>query len=354
MTDLTMRQLLEVGVHFGHQTRFWCPKMGPYIYGHRNKIHIINLERTLTMFNEAMNYLGAVASKRGSIMFVGTKRQAGEIIREQAQRANCSYVYHRWLGGMLTNYSTVRKSIDRLNELDEIIQSGNIARMAKKEALRIEREQFRLDRNLAGIRGMRGLPDALFIVDVKHENIAVQEANKLGIPVVAIVDTNCDPDGIDYVIPGNDDAISAIRLYCATAADAIIEGHAVAAAAMPFHEHDGPLDAVVPEDISVLNVTGARAAVAPSLETVAQDEPETVPAPEKVPTPSMTKTTAAKVVETVVEPEVDEAAAELEAAEIVAEPEPAESSETVQEPSETSVEEAVVEESSDDSAAEKS
>jgi small subunit ribosomal protein S2 len=349
-----MRQLLEVGVHFGHQTRFWCPKMGPYIYGHRNKIHIINLERTLTMFNEAMNYLGAVASKRGSIMFVGTKRQAGEIIREQAQRANCSYVYHRWLGGMLTNYSTVRKSIDRLNELDEIIQSGNIARMAKKEALRIEREQFRLDRNLAGIRGMRGLPDALFIVDVKHENIAVQEANKLGIPVVAIVDTNCDPDGIDYVIPGNDDAISAIRLYCATAADAIIEGHAVAAAAMPFHEHDDLLDAVVPEDISVLNVTGARAAVAPSLETVAQDEPETVPAPEKVPTPSMTKTTAEKVAETVVEPEVDEAAAELEAAEIVAEPEPAESSETVQELSETSVEEAVVEESSDDSAAEKS
>jgi small subunit ribosomal protein S2 len=347
-----MRQLLEVGVHFGHQTRFWCPKMGPYIYGHRNKIHIINLERTLTMFNEAMNYLGAVASKRGSIMFVGTKRQAGEIIREQAQRANCSYVYHRWLGGMLTNYSTVRKSIDRLNELDEIIQSGNIARMAKKEALRIEREQFRLDRNLAGIRGMRGLPDALFIVDVKHENIAVQEANKLGIPVVAIVDTNCDPDGIDYVIPGNDDAISAIRLYCATAADAIIEGHAVAAAAMPFHEHDDLLDAVVPEDISVLNVTGARAAVAPSLETVAQDEPETVPAPEKVPTPSMTKTTAEKVAETVVEPEVDEAAAELEAAEIVAEPEPAESSETVQELSETSVEEAVVEESSDDSAAE--
>ncbi len=352
MTDLTMRQLLEVGVHFGHQTRFWCPKMGPYIYGHRNKIHIINLERTLTMFNEAMNYLGAVASKRGSIMFVGTKRQAGEIIREQAQRANCSYVYHRWLGGMLTNYSTVRKSIDRLNELDEIIQSGSIARMAKKEALRIEREQFRLDRNLAGIRGMRGLPDALFIVDVKHENIAVQEANKLGIPVVAVVDTNCNPDGIDYVIPGNDDAISAIRLYCATAADAIIEGHAVAAAAMPFGEHDDASDAVVPEDISVLNVTGARAAVAPSLETVSQDEPETVPASEKVPTPSMTETTAAKVVETAVEPEVDEVAVEPEAAEIVAEPEPAESSETVQEPSDTSVEEAVVEESSDDSAAE--
>ena len=224
--------------------------------------------------------------------------------------------------------------------------------MAKKEALRIEREQFRLDRNLAGIRGMRGLPDALFIVDVKHENIAVQEAKKLGIPVVAVVDTNCDPDGIDYVIPGNDDAISAIRLYCATAADAIIEGHAVAAAAMPLHEHDDLLDAVVPEDISVLNVTGARAAVAPSLETVAQDEPEPAPAPEKVPTPSMTETTAEKVVETAVEPEVDEAAAEPEAAEIVAEPEPAESSETVQEPSESSVDEAVVEESSDDSAAE--
>ena len=353
MTDVTMRQLLEVGVHFGHQTRFWSPKMGPYIYGHRNKIHIINLERTLTMFNEAMNYLGAVASKRGSIMFVGTKRQAGEIIREQAQRANCSYVYHRWLGGMLTNFSTVRKSIDRLNKLDEIIQSGNIAGMAKKEALRIEREQFRLDRNLAGIRGLRGLPDALFIVDVKHEYIAVQEANKLGIPVVAIVDTNCDPDGIDYVIPGNDDAISAIRLYCVTAADAIIEGHAVATAAMPFSEHGESSDAVVPEDISVLNVTGARAAVAPSLETVAQDMPETATASEKDPTPSKTEPTATKVVETNVEPDIVEVAAEPKAAQTVAEPESAESSETVQEPSETSVEEAVVEESSDASKTEK-
>ena len=351
MTDLTMRQLLEVGAHFGHQTRFWCPKMGPYIYGHRNKIHIINLEQTLTMFNEAMNYLGAVASKRGSIMFIGTKRQASEIIREQAQRANCSYVYHRWLGGMLTNYSTVRKSIDRLNELDEIIQSGNIARMAKKEALRIEREQFRLDRNLAGIRGMRGLPDALFIIDVKHEYIAVQEANKLGIPVVAIVDTNCDPDGVDYVIPGNDDAISAIRLYCATAADAIIEGQAVAAVAMPFGEHDDSLDAIVPEDLSVLNVTGARAAVAPSLEIVAQDVPEAAPAPEKIPVPSKTEMTAEKVVETAVEPEVAKAAAEPEVVEIAIESEPAESSETAEEPSETRVEESVIEKSSGDSAA---
>ena len=269
MTDLTMRQLLEVGVHFGHQTRFWCPKMRPYIYGHRNKIHIINLERTLAMFNEAMNYLGAVASKRGNIVFVGTKRQAGEIIREQAQRAKCPYVYHRWLGGMLTNYNTVRKSIDRLNELDEIINSDGLSKMAKKEAMKIEREQFRLDRNLAGIRDMRGIPDALFVIDVKHENIAVKEAKKLGIPVVAVVDTNCDPDGIDYVIPGNDDAISAIRLYCTAAADAIIEGRATAAAVHPYSDLFSPASqSVEADDISELSVTGARAAVAPSREKI--------------------------------------------------------------------------------------
>lgn len=269
MPEVTMRQLLEVGVHFGHQTRFWCPKMEPYIYGHRNRIHVINLEHTYRMFNGAMNYLQAVAAKRGTIMFVGTKRQAGAIVREQAQRANCPYVYHRWLGGMLTNYTTVRKSIDRLNELDEIISSGGLSKLVKKEALRVEREQFKLDRNLAGIRNMNGIPDALFIIDVKHENNAVNEAKKLGIPVVAIVDTNCNPDGIAHVIPGNDDAISAIRLYCTYAADAILEGQATAAAYMnpmsEFSQHD-QLSAT--DNISVVNVTGARAAVAPSRQDV--------------------------------------------------------------------------------------
>ena len=277
MTDVTMRQLLEYGVHFGHQTRFWCPKMSPYIYGHRNKIHIINLERTLTMFNEALDYLSGVAAKRGSVVFVGTKRQAGKIIREQAQRAESPYVYHRWLGGMLTNNRTVRKSIDRLNELNDIIASDGINKIAKKEAMRIERERFRLDRNLAGIMDMRGLPDALFVIDVKHENIAIKEANKLGIPVVAVVDTNCDPDGIDYVIPGNDDAVSAIRLYCTAAADAIIAGKAKAKTEIPQDGAAGPGGLVSAEDYSHYPITNARAAVAPSVRVDPSEsaEPET-------------------------------------------------------------------------------
>ena len=287
MTDVTMRQLLELGVHFGHQTRFWCPKMSPYIYGHRNKIHIINLERTLAMFNEALDYLSGVASKRGTVMFVGTKRQAGKIILEQALRAECPYVYHRWLGGMLTNHRTVKKSIDRLNELNEIISSDSITKMVKKEALRVERERFRLDRNLAGIMNMRGLPDALFVIDVKHENIAVKEANKLGIPVVAVVDTNCNPDGIDYIIPGNDDAVSAIRLYCTAAADAIIEGRAKAAADTPIISSDSPESHVSAEDISMYQITGARAAVAPSIEPAQSDDQEERPAPKQPATPEL-------------------------------------------------------------------
>ena len=266
MSDVTMRQLLEAGVHFGHQTRFWCPKMSPYIYGHRNKIHIINLEQTLGMFNDAMNYIGRVASERGTVMFVGTKRQAGSIIVEQAQRAECPYVYHRWLGGMLTNFRTVRKSIDRLNELDELMNSKERQSMAKKEILRVERERFRLNRNLAGIRSMDRIPDVLFVVDVKHENIAVLEARKLDIPVVAVVDTNCDPDGIDYVIPGNDDAISAIRLFCTATADAVIAGkESIAARAqkMEFVDVDGSSGVSPVDTVSLVNVTGAQAAVAP-------------------------------------------------------------------------------------------
>ncbi|HCK76291.1 MAG TPA: 30S ribosomal protein S2 [Gammaproteobacteria bacterium] len=229
MTDVSMRQMLQAGVHFGHQTRFWSPKMGPYIFGARNKIHIINLERTLPMFREALNFLGSVAAGRGKILFVGTKRQAGKIVREQAQRCNCPYVDHRWLGGMLTNFKTVKNSIARLVELDEMVSTGATMGLTKKETLMLERERAKLDRSLSGIREMKGLPDALFVIDVDHERIAVSEARKLGIPVVGVCDTNSSPEGIDYLIPGNDDAIRAIRLYLEGAADAVIEAKAAAA-----------------------------------------------------------------------------------------------------------------------------
>jgi len=224
MSSVTMRQMLEAGVHFGHQTRFWHPKMRPFIFGERSKIHIINLEKTLPLFDEAMNFLGKLASNKGVILFVGTKRQAGEIIREEAARASCPYVDTRWTGGMLTNWRTVRKSIERLKSLEAMQQDGSIEKLHKKEQLLLERERQKLDRSLSGIKDMPGLPDALFVIDVGHEYIAINEANKLGIPVVAVVDTNCKPDGVDYVIPGNDDALRAIRLYAQAAADAIIEG----------------------------------------------------------------------------------------------------------------------------------
>lgn len=229
MTDVSMRQMLEAGVHFGHQTRFWSPKMGPYIFGARNKIHIINLERTLPMFRDALNFLGSVAADRGKILFVGTKRQAGKVVREQAQRCNCPYVDHRWLGGMLTNFKTVKNSIARLVELDEMASSGATMGLTKKETLMLERERAKLDRSLSGIREMKGLPDALFVIDVDHERIAVSEARKLGIPVVGVCDTNSSPEGIDYLIPGNDDAIRAIRLYLQEAANAVLEARAAAA-----------------------------------------------------------------------------------------------------------------------------
>jgi small subunit ribosomal protein S2 len=238
MTDLSMRQLLEAGVHFGHQTRYWCPKMSPYIYGARNKIHIINLERTLPLLRDALNFLGKLAGQRGKILFVGTKRQASAIVREQAERCGCPYVNHRWLGGMLTNYKTVRNSIARLVELDEMRAGGGFERVNKKEGLRLDRERAKLDRSLSGIRDMNGLPDALFVIDVDHEYIAVSEANKLGIPVVAVVDTNSSTDGIDYVIPGNDDAIRAIRLYLTAVADAIVEGRLVGRAGTDYGEDE--------------------------------------------------------------------------------------------------------------------
>jgi small subunit ribosomal protein S2 len=226
-----MRQMLEAGVHFGHQTRYWNPKMGAYIFGHRNKIHIINLERTLPLYQEALNFMGTLAANGGKIMFVGTKRAARDAIREEAMRCGMPFVNHRWLGGMLTNFKTIRQSIKRLKELEAMFEDGSVDRFNKKEALGLSREKAKLDQSLGGIKNMEGLPDALFIVDVGHEKIAVSEANKLGVPVVGVVDTNNDPGPIDYVIPGNDDAIRAVRLYISGAASAVLDGRSTAAAA---------------------------------------------------------------------------------------------------------------------------
>jgi len=224
MTSMSMRQMLEAGVHFGHQTRFWNPKMAPFIFGERNRIHIINLERTLPLYNDAASFVKALVADGGKVLFVGTKRSAREAIATEAARCGMPHVSHRWLGGMLTNFKTIRQSIRRLGEIDELLASGLIEARSKREAQMLRREKDKLDRSLGGIREMDGLPDALFIVDVGHEKIAVHEAQKLGIPVVAVVDTNCAPDGISYVIPGNDDAMRAIQLYAAGIADAVLEG----------------------------------------------------------------------------------------------------------------------------------
>jgi small subunit ribosomal protein S2 len=226
MANVTMRQMLEAGVHFGHQTRYWNPKMAPFIFGARGKIHIINLEKTLPLLSDSMNFISKLAAKRGTIMFVGTKRAASRAIREEAIRCGMPFVSHRWLGGMLTNFRTIRASVKRLKQLEGMSEDGSIDHLVKKEVLQLTRERDKLERSLGGIKNMKGLPDALFIVDVGHEDIAVKEARKLGIPVIAIVDTNCSPANIDYVIPGNDDAIRSIRLYTQLAADAVLEGRA--------------------------------------------------------------------------------------------------------------------------------
>ena len=220
----TMRQLLEAGVHFGHQTRYWNPKMAPFIFGHRNKIHIINLERTLSMYQEALKFSRQLAANRGNLLFVGTKRQAREIVREEALRCQMPFVDHRWLGGMLTNFKTVKQSIKRLKEMEQMAQDGSFDRMSKKEALGLQRELVKLQRSLGGIKELGSLPDALFVIDVGYQKGAVQEANKLGVPVIGVVDTNHSPEGIDYVIPGNDDSSRAIRLYARGIADAVLEG----------------------------------------------------------------------------------------------------------------------------------
>lgn len=226
--SVTMRQMLEAGVHFGHQTRYWNPKMAPYIFGHRNKIHIINLEKTLALYQEALKFIRQLAANKGSILFVGTKRQAREIVREEALRSAMPFVDHRWLGGMLTNFKTVKQSIKRLKEMDAMAQDGTFERLSKKEALGLQRERDKLERSLGGIKELASLPDALFVVDVGYQKGAIAEARKLGIPVVGVVDTNHSPDGISYVIPGNDDSSRAIRLYARGVADAVIEGRAQA------------------------------------------------------------------------------------------------------------------------------
>ena len=270
MSEVSMRQMLEAGVHFGHQTRYWNPKMAPYIFGHRNKIHIINLEKTLPLFKEAMNFLGTLTSNGGKILFVGTKRAARDTVREEAERCSMPYVNHRWLGGMLTNFKTIRQRIKRLKTLEEMIQDGTIERFSKKEGLGLRRELKKLDRSLGGIKNMGGVPDVLFVIDIGHEDIAVAEARKLNIPVVGIVDSNNDPSMIDYVIPGNDDSIRAIQLYVQGASAAVLEGRATAARLG---------DAVTTDDFVEVNESQdeneiAAAQTAQKVEVVTEDTPE--------------------------------------------------------------------------------
>ncbi len=222
--SVTMREMLEAGVHFGHQTRFWNPKMAPYIFGHRNKIHIVNLEKTIVLYHDALKFVRQLSANKGSVLFVGTKRQAREIVKEEAIRSGSPYVDYRWLGGMLTNYKTVKQSIQRLKNLEAMREDGSIEKLTKKEGLQYEREIIKLDRSLGGIKDMERLPDALFVIDVGYQKGAIAEAKKLGIPVIGVVDTNHSPAGVDYIIPGNDDSNRAIKLYARGIADAVLEG----------------------------------------------------------------------------------------------------------------------------------
>jgi len=237
MPQVTMRQMLEAGVHFGHQTRYWNPRMAPYIFGARGRIHIINLEKTMPLFSDAMNFISAIAQKRGTVLFVGTKRSAREAVKEEAARCGMPYISQRWLGGMLTNFRTVKQSVSRLKELETMAADGSYERLVKHEVLGLVREKEKLDKSLGGIKDMNRLPDALFVIDIGHEDIAIKEAKKLGIPVIAVVDTNYDPALVDYAIPGNDDAIRAVQLYASAAADAVLEGKA-AAPAIPAGKED--------------------------------------------------------------------------------------------------------------------
>ena len=238
MPQITMRQMLEAGVHFGHQTRYWNPKMAPYIFGARGKIHIINLEKTMPLFSDAMNFISSIAQKRGIVLFVGTKRSAREAIKEEAERCGMPFMTQRWLGGTLTNFATVKKSVGRLKELESFETDGTFEKLVKHEVLALRRERDKLEASLGGIQDMPRLPDALFVIDIGHESIAINEARKLGIPVIAVVDTNYDPSLVDYAIPGNDDAIRAVQLYGRAAADAVLEGKAAAPSAATVREEE--------------------------------------------------------------------------------------------------------------------
>ena len=274
MSIISMRDMLQAGVHFGHQTRFWNPKMSQYIFGSRNKVHVINLEHTVPAFNEALEILRVEAAKGNQILFVGTKRAAQKIVKEQAERCGMPYVSYRWLGGMLTNYKTIRASIRRFRELETQEADGTFEKLTKKEVLMRTRMKIKLENSIGGIKDMNGLPDILFVVDVDHERIAINEANKLGIPVVGIVDTNSNPDGVDYVIPGNDDSIRAIKLYAASVADSVLEGKAQSAVVTSKDEF-----------VEEVAAEAAPAVEAAPAETVAAKE--TAPAPvEAVPAPA--------------------------------------------------------------------
>ena len=277
MTQVSMRDLLQAGAHFGHQTRFWNPKMDQYIFGARNKIHIINLEHTVPAFNDALTNVKRLAENKNQVMFVGTKRAAGKIVEEHARRCGMPFVSHRWLGGMLTNYKTIRSSIKRLRELEEQERDGTFAKLTKKEALMRSRMKEKLERSIGGIKEMSGLPDVLFVVDVDHERIAVTEANKLGIPVIGIVDTNSDPDGVDYVIPGNDDAIRAIKLYVTAVADAVLAGKAAAGEVVSADEFVEVTDAEA-ESAPAQEVTDTVEPVAEASEPVSAAAAESVEA----------------------------------------------------------------------------
>lgn len=278
MANITMRDMLAAGVHFGHQTRFWNPKMAPYIFGARNKIHVVNLEHTLPAFNEALDYLRGHARRKHKILFVGTKRAAAKVIQEQASRVGMPFVDQRWLGGMLTNYKTIRQSIRRLTDLETQAEDGTFEKLTKREALSKRRLMEKLESSLGGIKDMGGLPDVLFVVDVMHEHIAVSEANKLGIPVVGIVDTNSDPTGVDYVIPGNDDAIRAIRLYVTAVADAIAEGQSEASGEVAIDEFVEVAEDEVAEEIVESSAPDPAAAEVPVAEVPVADVPADTPA----------------------------------------------------------------------------
>jgi len=274
MSSVSMREMLQAGVHFGHQTRFWNPKMSQFIFGSRNKVHVINLEQTVPAFNEALEILRVEAAKGNQILFVGTKRAAQKIVKEQAERCGMPYVSHRWLGGMLTNYKTIRASIRRYRDLETQEANGTFEKLTKKEALMRARMKVKLENSIGGIKDMNGLPDIIFVIDVDHERIAINEANKLGIPVVGIVDTNSNPDGVDYVIPGNDDSIRAIKLYAASVADTILEGKAQSATVSSKDEFvEVEEEAAAPAAAVEAPVVEAPAVEAPAVEAPAEVAP---------------------------------------------------------------------------------